>query len=64
LRFAHEIESTPLDHCGLAAEAIRSEENRCTEDALKRANQAAILFPSSVQPKLSSISAAVRNRIV
>src|SRR4029078_10641064 len=48
LRFAHEIESTPLDYCGLAAEAVRSEEDRCAEDALKRANQTAIFLPASV----------------
>jgi hypothetical protein len=64
LRFPHEIEPGALDHFVLAAKAVRAEEERRAEDRLDRADQPTNSFPPVCIPRLSNISAAVRNRIV
>jgi len=51
LRFSHEIEPASLDHGGLAAEAVRAEEDRRAEDALERSDEATILLSAPVHPK-------------
>ena len=51
LGLTHEVEAAPLDHRGLAAEAVRAEEDRRAEDALERTYQATILFSAGMHAK-------------
>jgi hypothetical protein len=41
--FAHEIEAGAVDHCSAFTHCVRSEEDRCAEDSLKRSHEPPIL---------------------
>src|SRR4051794_25357682 len=51
LRFAEKIESRPVNYLGLPLKAVRPEEDRRAEDALKRGDQSPVLLAALMHPE-------------
>jgi hypothetical protein len=64
LRFAEKAEAQAVNHLGRSSQHIGTEEDGRSEDPFEGRHQSPVLFAALCIPNVSSISEAVRKRIV